>query len=200
VLFDQSHEIPGPALEHEAERRHPATRFGLPAAIANFNQMLVPNRDSDFLQINRQLFSMKPAGRIEMKAGPRPFCGQSHFDRQRGGKLELGRRHHRAEAERRGRSGQTGQKQASCLLQREPVQAGAVSLEQPVAARRAAVAVNRHAGSAQCVDVAIDGPQRHLALVSQNLRCDTPAGLQGHQDRQKPARTHSDRLIQPDKR
>jgi len=65
----------------------------------------------------------------------------------------------------------------------EAGQAGAVAVEKRVAAARAALAVDGHAGRAEGVDVAVDGALGDFELLGQLGRRHAPARLQKQQQR-----------------
>ncbi len=82
-----------------------------------------------------------------------------------------------AEAEIGSRPAESGQEQRLGLACRQAVKPRAVAVEQPVAALGAALAIDRNAGFAQRVDIAIDRAQRDFAGIGQHLRSDAAARL-----------------------
>ncbi|MGY4448161.1 hypothetical protein ACVWZR_002821 [Bradyrhizobium sp. i1.3.1] len=98
--------------------------------------------------------------------------------------------HRRVQPERRGRSRQSRKEQGLRLVLRQAVQTHAITVEQAIAALRAAVGINGDAGRRERVDVAIDRAHRDLAGFRKLGRSDLPPGLEGGEDRQHSARAH----------
>jgi signal transduction histidine kinase len=76
------------------------------------------------------------------------------------------------------------------LARRQAGEPRAVAVQELEAAARPAIAIDRYPGSAQRVDVAIDGALGHLEL-DREIRCSQPpTQLQQDEDRKEAAGTH----------
>ena len=85
--------------------------------------------------------------------------------RQGGHHLELRGGDDRAETQLRGGTGQAGEEQGLGLVGGHAGQPRAVAVDEPDPTERAALREDRDAGRAQLLDVAVDGPDRHLQLA-----------------------------------
>jgi hypothetical protein len=110
---------------------------------------------------------------------------------QRGQDLSLGRGERRTEPELGGGSAEPGQQQRLGLGQGEPGQAGAVAAQEAAAAARPAHPVDRDPGSAEGLEVAVDGAHRDAELRRQLGRRDRiAAALEQEQQGEQPRRAH----------
>ena len=132
----------------------------------------------------------EPAGRVEVKTLLHPAGVFAQIGGQRRHQLVLRGDHRGVQPERRGRARQSRQEQRLGLALRQPVQPHAITVEQAVAALRAAVGIDGDAGRRERVDVAIDRAHRDLAGLGKLGRSDLPPRLEGGEDRQHPARAH----------
>ena len=64
-------------------------------------------------------------------------------------------------------------------------------IESREAASAAPFGIDRHAGGAELIDVAINGADGNFEFLRQRLGAEGPTHLQKDQERKKPARTHS---------
>ena len=187
------HHVPLAALEHDAVRLEHPGHVGrcYPAAVADLDPPLVPDRVRDRVQVRRRVAVVVPAGRVEEEPLGDPSRPLAQLRRQRRVELELRRGQHRAQAELGRGGGHPRELERFRLGGGQPGQPGPVAAEELVAAGRAGVAVDRHPRLAQRLDVTVDRPHRHLELGRELRRGQPPAGLQQQQDRDKPARAHN---------
>ena len=116
----------------------------------------------------RQLLGLvEPAGGVEVEPLPHPGGPAAELRREGGEHLELGGGEHGAEAELGGGVGQAGEQHGVGLVGGEAGEAGAVAVDEAGAAVAAGLAVDRHAGGRQGLEVAVDGAHRHLELAGQ---------------------------------
>ena len=125
-----------------------------------------------------------------MKTRPHLLGAGSLVLRQGREQLDLGRRGGGAKAEIVGGVAKSAQEQRFRLARRQAVEAHPIAVDEPVAAFRAALGIDRHAGSAQRVDVAIDRAHRNLQRLGERRGGHLAARLEGGENGQEPARTH----------
>ena len=181
------HHVPLAALEHDAVRLQDPRHVGRrdPAAVADLDPPLVPDRVRDRVQVRRRVAVVIPPGRVEEEPLGDPGRSLAQLRRQRRVQLELGRGQHRAQAELGRRARHPGELQRLRLGGGQPGQPGPVPAQELVAAGRAGVAVDRHPRLAQRLDVTVDRPHRHLELGCELGRGQPPAGLQQQQNGNK---------------
>src|SRR5581483_11665080 len=74
---------------------------------------------------------------------------------------------------------------------------GAVAVDEPAAAVRAGLRVHGHARGAEGVEVAVDGPHRHLELGRELCGGHPAAGLEEQEEADQPAGAHCHDATEP---
>ena len=113
-----------------------------------------------------------------------------HMGGERRGQLEPGGRQNICQPQLFGGTGQAGEEHGFGFGFGETRELGAVALQQLETAVAAPVCVDRNAGCAQLIDIAMNGAYRNAELLRQRRRAHPAAGLQQHKDRKQPAREH----------
>ena len=131
-----------------------------------------------------------PVDRVEMEPLADAGGAIHRRGRQRSQQLQTGCGQWFGQTHVGGRPWKTGKQQGLRLGRRQPGQPRAVPVDQLESAAGAAIGVDRDARGTQLVHVAIDGADRHLELLCELLRRDTPAQLQHQHHRQQSTGTH----------
>ena len=184
------HDVPGAGLEHEAERTEAPRHGACGAAIGDLDGGFGPHRIGQRRQQARLVGALEPVDRVEMEALRDLLRAEAAALGQGGRELELRRQELVGEAELRRGARQARQEQRLGLVLGEAGELGAKAVEQLEAAARPAIGIDRHAGGAELLDVAIDGADRDLERRRQLVGGQPAAGLQHQQDRQQAACAH----------
>ena len=124
----------------------------------------------------------EPAGRIEMESLGDARCSRTELRRKGRQHLELGCAHHGAKSELCSWAGQARHEQRLRLVRREAGQPRPIAVDQTHSAAGTSLGVDRHAGLAQGVDVAVNRPNRHFELLGQLTGRQATTRLQEEQD------------------
>jgi len=95
---------------------------------------------------------------------------RARLEAERGGDLEARGKEVRTEAEGAQRDREVDEQQRPRLGSRQPGKARPVAVDETVPASRAGHAVDRHSRQGESLQVAVDGPYRHLELGGEPLR------------------------------
>ena len=157
-----------PRLQHQAQRIEDAIHLAARAAVPNRDAPALPDRVGQGAEVRHLLGRMEPARGVEVEAFDQAGSAHSQLGRKRGQDLQPRGRHHGPEPELRRGSGQPGQEQRLGLVAGQAGQARAVAVDQLDPAMRTAFGIDRHAGRAERVDVAVDGPLADLELACED--------------------------------
>ena len=177
-------------LEDETERLDLPVARGCPALVAHRDAALVEHRAGHRRQMRRCLGFAVPVRGIEVEARAHSPRTLAHRRRQRGHELAACAVRRLAEAQGRGLARQADHQHGLGLVGREPGEPGAIALDELEAAAGPAVGVDGDAGGAERLDIPVDRAHRNLEFLGERLCRETHLGLQKHQDRKQPARTH----------
>ena len=132
----------------------------------------------------------EPAARVEVEEPGRTRRPLLELRRQRREQLQPRRRQLAAETELRGRTGHACGEQRLRLVGGEPGQPGAVAAGEPVAAGGPAHRLDRDAGGAERLDVAVHRPHRDLQPPGDVRRRQLAPRLEEQQERDETRRAH----------
>ncbi len=159
-------EVPGAVLEDQAVRRQAALHLArrLPAAVGDVDDAVVEDGGGEVDEVRRLLGRVVPRRGVQAEpvaepAGPDPLLGSERREQ-----LALGRGRLGAETQVGGRPGQADDEEGEGLVLGQAGEAGAVAVDEAVAAGAALLGVHRDAGRRERLDVAVDGAQRDLEL------------------------------------
>lgn len=102
-----------------------------------------------------------------MEARPDSLGWGEELGWQRRLQLEVGGGQSRTEPELDGRPGGAGEEDRFCLLRAQGGKAGAIAVDEPVAAGVPRHSVRGYARHLKGLDVAVDGPDRHLQVLGE---------------------------------
>ncbi len=188
------HEVPGAALEDEAERADPAPHGATRPPVLDVDAPPVPQRARQRGERRHGLRGAEPAGHVDEEALAEPRRAGPQLGRQGGVDLRLRRHEHVPEAELGGSRRDAGQPERGRLATREPGQARLVATDELDPTARPALAVDRHARRAERLDVAVDRAHRDLEVRRQLARRRAAAPLQQQQQLDEPAGAHAARV------
>ena len=185
-------EVPDAGLEDEAEWLEDPIDGLVAAVIGDLDALAFPDRLGQRPEEGHGLVGVIPGGRVEVEPLDEARCPRPELDRQRRQDLQPGRRDDRPEAELGGRAGQPRQEQRLGLVGGHPGEPRPVAVDEADAAVRSAIGVDRDAGRAQRIDVAVDRPDRDLELLGELRGGLAAARLEEQQERDESGRTHPD--------
>src|SRR5580765_225824 len=181
-------EVPGTALEHEAERIERALHDPASLPVARPQPPPLPGRGCDRREVRDGVLGPEPAAGVQMEVPLRATRPLLQVRRQRGQDLETGVREHTAEAElcRRRRRDE----QRLRLLGREPGELRPVPAGEPIAPCGPTQRLDRNAGGSERLDVAMNRADRDPEVLGE-LGCgELPPQLQEEKQRNQPCCPH----------